>query len=180
MRLVLLVRDPRAVMQSRKNHSWCYTPDCYDVKNVCDDMVSDFEEAIVLIKEFPETFRCVFSFRSNCLKKHKVSRVVRYEDLSNLPYNVTQELLDFYGLSFGKEVREFLDTHTKENSGTVHSTYRDSKTAPFHWIKELSYADIESIQKKCEKAMELWGYRKVDNSNDLQNNFYPLLKFSGL
>ena len=93
---------------------------------------------------------------------------------------MTEELLDFYGLSFDTEVKDFLDTHTKEDFGTEYSTYRDSKTAPFNWIKELSFEDVEIIQRNCEKAMQVWGYRKVESLNDLQNNFYPLLKLSGL
>ena len=110
----------------------------------------------------------------------EVSRVVRYEGLSLLPYNMTQELFDFYGLSFGKEVREFLDKHTKEDSGSDSSTFRDSKLTPFRWIKELSFKDIAKIQKSCEKAMKVWGYKIIENSSELLSNFNPLLNFPKL
>ena len=93
---------------------------------------------------------------------------------------MTQELFEFYGLSFGKEVRDFLDTHTKGESGTWKSTYRDSKSTPFHWIKELPFKDIKNIQKSCEKAMEVWGYKKVENSSELMSNFNFLLPFPGV
>ena len=92
---------------------------------------------------------------------------------------MTQDLLKFYGLTLGEEVREFLDTHTKVESGNWRSTFRDSKLTPFHWIKDLSFEDVENIQKSCGKAMELWGYKKIDNSSNL-SNFNPLLPFPGV
>ena len=110
----------------------------------------------------------------------EVSRVVRYEDLSLSPYNMTQELFDFYGLSFGKEVREFLDKHTKEDSGLDSSTFRDSKLTPFRWIKNVSFEDVQVIQKICEKAMKVWGYKIIENSSELLSNFNPLLNFPEL
>lgn len=55
---------------------------------------------------------------------------------------MSQELLQFYGLPFDPLVEEFLDTHTKVNIGGVSSTFRDSKSAPFHWIQDLTQADV--------------------------------------
>ena len=89
---------------------------------------------------------------------------------------MTEELLDFYGLSYGEEVRHFLDTHTRNDSGTESSTYRDSKKTPFNWIKKLSYENVENIQKSCKTAMELWGYKKMYSSSDL-NSFNPISIF---
>lgn len=51
-------------------------------------------------------------------------RAVRYEDLSLNPYDVTQEILQFYGLAFDDKVAEFLDSHTKLDIGGVSSTFR--------------------------------------------------------
>lgn len=71
-----------------------------------------------------------------------VFRTLRYEDLSLDPYDMAQELLQFYGLPFDLMVEEFLDTHTKVNIGGVSSTYRDSKSAPFHWKQDLKAEDV--------------------------------------
>ena len=68
--------------------------------------------------------------------------VVRYEDLSLNPYKMTKEILQFYGLPYHPEVKMFLDTHTKQDVGGVSSTYRDSKSAPFHWTKDLTYDEV--------------------------------------
>lgn len=61
IRLVLLIRDPRGILQSRKHREWCPTkPDCSDPALVCADMVSDFSAAVRLIKKYPRTFRYAF------------------------------------------------------------------------------------------------------------------------
>lgn len=60
IRLVLLVRDPRGILQSRKHREWCPTnPDCSDPALVCADMVSDFSTAVQLIEKYPHTFRYI-------------------------------------------------------------------------------------------------------------------------
>lgn len=100
---------------------------------------------------------------------------MRYEDLSLSPFDGTQEILQFYGLSFDERVSEFLDTHTKANVGGVSSTFRDSKSAPFHWTKELPYLEVKYIQDSCKEAMRVWGYKHANNESELKNNFNPLL-----
>lgn len=74
-------------------------------------------------------------------------RTLRYEDLSLNPYDVTQDILQFYGLPFDPAVEEFLDTHTKENKGGVSSTYRDSRSAPFHWKQDLKAEEVSAAKK---------------------------------
>lgn len=58
VRLVLLIRDPRGILQSRKHREWCPAkPDCSDPALVCADMVSDFNAAVELSKKYPRSFR---------------------------------------------------------------------------------------------------------------------------
>lgn len=58
VRLVLLIRDPRGILQSRKHREWCPAkPDCSDPALVCADMVSDFSAAVKLSKKYPRSFR---------------------------------------------------------------------------------------------------------------------------
>ncbi|KAM7353376.1 carbohydrate sulfotransferase 4 [Cochliomyia hominivorax] len=157
--IILLVRDPRGTMQSRRHRTWCGgNPDCEDPQLLCEDLIADYKTAEVLLKKYPTRFR-----------------TLRYEDLSLDPYDMAQEILQFYGLPFDPLVEEFLDTHTKVNIGGVSSTYRDSKSAPFHWKQDLKPEDIKYIQQHCTKAMELWGYRKIDNFTDYARNFDPII-----
>lgn len=104
-------------------------------------------------------------------------RVVRYEDYSVEPYSYTERLFKFYGLYFHENVQHFLDTHTKTDIGGLSSTFRNSKTAPFHWRSELDFVEVEEIQQECRVAMDLWGYVDALNSTH-QKYFNPVTDYS--
>lgn len=162
VRIVLLIRDPRGTMQSRKHRDWCPgNADCDQAHLVCKDMVSDYYAAEILSKKYPQDFKAV-----------------RYEDLSLDPFKMTEEILNFYGLPLDPMVEEFLDTHTRNDIGGVSSTFRDSKSAPFHWMRDLTYEEIDNIQSSCTKAMELWRYKKMEDQQSYEDKlFNPLLSF---
>ncbi|XP_047103034.1 carbohydrate sulfotransferase 5-like isoform X2 [Schistocerca piceifrons] len=157
VRVLLLVRDPRGTLQSRKHRSWCPgSPDCSEPRILCSDLVADYESAKEFAVKYPNHFR-----------------VVRYEDLSVTPYRSVKELFQFFGLDFHPNVQKFLDTHTKVDVGGVSSTYRNSKSAPFHWRQDLSFLEVRAIQRHCKQAMDSWGYVEAFNSTH-QREFNPL------
>lgn len=100
--------------------------------------------------------------------------VVRYEDfVENLEISPKQ-LFEFLNLPFEKETQEFLDKHTKHKGNTEHeeySTFRNSSEIPLHWLKELSYQEIDEIQKVCTQAMQLYGYELVENEEQMVGEF---------
>ncbi|KAF7994922.1 hypothetical protein HCN44_004394 [Aphidius gifuensis] len=160
VRMVLLVRDPRGLLQSRKHRDWCpKSPDCSEPARVCADLVSDYEAAVNYKKKYPNNFM-----------------VVRYEDFSLDPYTNTENLYKFYGLDLHKKVKYFLDTHTSRDFGGVSSTFRNSKTAPFHWRNDLAFEEVEEIQSVCSNAMRLWGYQLALNHTH-QKEFHPLMDY---
>jgi len=151
VKVLLLVRDPRGTIQSRKHRDWCPgNPDCEDPAKLCGDLVSDYHSAKRLIKQFPDRYS-----------------VARYEDFSMDPYNNSVSLFKFFGYTMHTRVKEFLDTHTKVNKGGVSSTFRDSKTAPFKWRERLTKEEVFTIQESCKEAMDLWGYRLLGEEDDL-------------
>lgn len=108
--------------------------------------------------------------------------MVRYEELSVSPFNITQDVFQFYGLSFDKHVKDYLYTHTDVNQTKSQqeinirtNRVRNSKSTPFHWIKELHFDEVEKIQENCKEAMRVWGYKMVHDINELQHNFSPVL-----
>lgn len=157
LRVLLLVRDPRGILQSRKHRVWCPgNPDCTEPSRLCADMVSDYSAAIKFSKKYKGRFK-----------------VMRYEDISLDPYQSVNELFSFFGLDMHPRVIDFLDTHTKVNIGGVSSTYRDSKSAPFHWRNDLSFEEVDQIQASCKSALKLWGYRPAVNES-YQRTFIPI------
>lgn len=58
VQVLLLVRDPRGTLQSRKHRSWCPgKPDCDRPEALCTDLVNDYRAAQVLTKRFPTRVR---------------------------------------------------------------------------------------------------------------------------
>lgn len=148
-------------MQSRKHREWCPSePDCFDPAKLCSDMVLDYKAAVKFSKLYPKNFQ-----------------VVRYEDLSLEPYDFVQSLFEFFGLDFHYNVKEFLDTHTKTDIGGLSSTFRNSKTAPFHWRQDLDYEEVNKIQESCKFALRIWGYNLALNSTH-QKSFDPVAAFA--
>jgi hypothetical protein len=52
-KILLLIRDPRGIINARKKLDWCTekSPDCSDPKKICADMVQDFIEARNLVRK---------------------------------------------------------------------------------------------------------------------------------
>lgn len=161
VRIVFLVRDPRAMMSSRKQCSWCSgNPDCEHTATVCGDLVFDYYTAKKFQTKYPHRFK-----------------VVRYEELSLQPFKLTEEILKFYGLPFDQMVVKYLESHTKQNIGNIYSTFRDSSSTPFRWMYNLTYKEIDEIQSNCSNAMELWGYKKMEEEDvNCVEEFNPLLE----
>nr|XP_023019603.1 uncharacterized protein LOC111508365 [Leptinotarsa decemlineata] len=101
---------------------------------------------------------------------------LRYEDLSLNPEEIVEDLFDFLGLYFHRDVKRFIDSHTRINVGGVSSTFRDSKNAPFHWRMDLNYTEVQYIEENCDEAMKLWGYVRSKNASSMRE-FNPLTDY---
>jgi len=157
VQLLLLVRDPRGTLQSRKHRDWCpNNPDCEDPAKLCQDLKDDYQAFIKLRKKYPGRYE-----------------VFRYEDFSMDPVNNTATIFKFFGFHVHPKVTEFLDSHTKLTKGGVSSTFRDSKTAPFKWREKLTLSEVLNIQSKCSEAMKIWGYKEVYSESELRT-FQPV------
>lgn len=104
-------------------------------------------------------------------------RAIRYEDFSLDPYKGVEELFSFFNLHIHPNVMEFLDSHTKLNVGGVSSTFRNSKSAPFHWRADLNFSEVQYIEEQCQSAMKYWGYVRAKNETHLRE-FNPLTDYS--
>lgn len=90
LKMIYLVRDPRATMNSRNILKWCMdSKDCRDPQLLCEDLASNFFSAIDLLQRYPDRFK-----------------VVRYEDLAMNVDQVTKGVLEFTGLPFGKKIED--------------------------------------------------------------------------
>lgn len=151
VKLVWLVRDPRAVMSSRASSvTWCDTLACKDPGYLCSDLLLDYRTYRLLQEERPDQVL-----------------LVRYEDLARDPYGKSREVLEFAGLTFHKRVREYLDDHLTSDEDEPWSTRHDPKTRVGRWMKLMKFDDVVKTQYHCKAIMKNLGYRLFASPSDM-------------
>lgn len=156
-RIILLVRDPRAVMQSRDNKKWCRRePDCYDPARLCQFMMDDYNAYRELVKAYPGRVT-----------------VLRMEDLALDTFGETAKLLDFLRAPFTEKTHDFLQANTISSTDSNVNQLRDS---PFAWLQStrMTWEKLEGIQRECLNVTTAWGYRVATNESLVDPQFIPL------
>lgn len=159
VKVILLMRDPRGLMQSRRHRRFCeLSSDCWEPSLVCADMVSDYIAARNIMQRYPDRLL-----------------VIRFEDLALKPDITSQQILDFMKVDGRKAFDEFLSSHTNMEVAGVHSTFKVTRNIPFKWKYTLDYHYVEDLQIACKEAMSLWGYKMAYNETQMMSNeFNPV------
>lgn len=173
-KLLLIVRDPRGSMSSRKNVHWC-RGDCHSIQILCESLINDWQAALEFNTKYPGRVG-----------------VVRYEELVANPILATESLLTWAGLGFTTSSRAWLDDHSskgdamitkcEEGSCSQHmSTYRKDPNATAHaWRKNTDWEIVSSVQSTCEKGMKLWGYLPLDQGDVTSRTTKDILQLNSI
>ncbi|XP_076363639.1 carbohydrate sulfotransferase 4-like [Tachypleus tridentatus] len=166
LKIINLVRDPRAIISSRNKRRWCITDACRNPVFLCEAMRKDIEVGETLKRLYPQQF---FHFR--------------FEDLSLWPYETTKKLFNFLQLPSHPRIDFFLRkrlntflTHTfYDHDGKLQSpsTHKKPVKAIFRWVDELPLEEILTIQRVCGDVLQKLGYKLV-NSTEQMYSFYPI------
>ncbi|KAH9371381.1 hypothetical protein HPB48_023043 [Haemaphysalis longicornis] len=147
VRVVHLVRDPRAIYASRRGLRWCTkNKDCNSPQALCAQLRND-------VDAFEELARWVGPNRSHQL---------RFEDLTANVVNETMLLYSKLGLEYGPSVYEYLKIHTKARPKDLkndHSTIRNTQLVAHTWKRKLAMKTILSIQRTCNHTLVRLGYK---------------------
>ena len=164
LKVVLLVRDPRGVYNSRQSVPWCRSPQCTEPFLGCTDLLADLAAAEELGTRHPGSVA-----------------VLRYEDLARGGEVVARRLLDFLALPWRREVGRFLETHTvsepprmvRSRGGKLvarrdnYSTRRNSLAAAVAWRGQLSWERVGEVQQGCGQVMARLGYRRLGTEEQM-------------
>ncbi|XP_037529574.1 carbohydrate sulfotransferase 6-like [Rhipicephalus sanguineus] len=144
LRVVHLVRDPRAIWLSRQRRKWC-RPRCASATMLCNDMKHDLDIFENISRGFPG--RAI---------------QVRLEDLALNTLNVTSEMYNALGLPLTTSVRQFIDSHTHETNVKVqrdaYATSRNSKDVVNAWKRQIRPEDALHINTACAHVIKRLGY----------------------
>lgn len=148
-KVIYLARDPRGIMASRTNLTWCnQDPHCNQVSNLCRDLDDDTEKMQQLSHRWPQRFH-----------------LLRFEDLSLNVEKETEKLFKFLEMSVSLTVKVFLNTHTLGGLKTAvkdvsnpFSTSRLSSSVANKWRSTLSQSQISAINSKCSTVLSRLNY----------------------
>ncbi|XP_074523914.1 carbohydrate sulfotransferase 6-like [Halichoeres trimaculatus] len=169
LRIIHLVRDPRAVFQSRENAGGLLMGDDYIVlgqkrtpadelpyrvmQEICRSHVRIIERAIMMPPHFLEG-------------RYKL---VRYEDVARNPLEEIVSLFQFVGLRMTPDLENWINYMTQgENAkrGGFGVSSRNATDIAQAWRSTLPHDKVKRVQEVCREAMSLLGYRTVNSEEE--------------
>ncbi|XP_078356060.1 carbohydrate sulfotransferase 5-like [Oculina patagonica] len=148
-KIVHLVRDPRAVVNSlksvgffkrskdpRRDLSWF-------VKKICHQMEFDVKAGVLIRTLLPDGYR-----------------LIRFEDIARDPLSAASELFKFTGIEMFDTVMKWLNHTTRSVNGhkSAYSTSRDTKQVVSSWRTKMSSATVQIVENYCGRVMRQLDY----------------------
>ncbi|XP_029440324.1 carbohydrate sulfotransferase 6-like [Rhinatrema bivittatum] len=169
LKIIHLVRDPRAILSSRQYFLELETDDAIIsrgqsssinatsvIQEICKGQVRIYRTAT----QNPPTF----------LKDRY--RMVRFEDFVKDPLANIKSLYEYVGLTMSSKLETWVYNITHgtipENKTFMHFT-GDSKKIAQNWRGRLSFQKVKEVQKLCRQEMHMFGYQPVSSAEELRN-----------
>ncbi|XP_069983407.1 carbohydrate sulfotransferase 1-like [Penaeus vannamei] len=156
--ILYLVRDPRAVLSSRKRVGWCQSPTCKDPNVTCSLLAGDLAEVPVLQKEFPDRFK-----------------FLHYDEICQDMTSSLTDIMAFLGLPVQQKQTELLQA--EKTSQDKYSVYKNSLLQAQLWRSRTSYREIvEPVQRSCRASLEKLGLRTFPTEGEFLDLSVPALE----
>ncbi|KFV75885.1 Carbohydrate sulfotransferase 4, partial [Dryobates pubescens] len=178
LKIIHLVRDPRAVFRSRENARADLAHDSNIVAGIggAKGEKGLYNAMEVICKSQVEIYKtgrqAIYSF----LKDRYL--LVRYEDIVRDPLARAAQMYRFAELHFTPKLQKWLHniTHGKgQGTQTFQTGSRDALGVSQAWRKTLPFEKIEKVQNMCKDAMDLLGYRLLQSEEEQKNMSLDLL-----
>ncbi|KAM4834003.1 carbohydrate sulfotransferase 4 isoform 1-T3 [Thomomys bottae] len=173
LRLVHLVRDPRAVFRSRERTAAQLSIDSRIVLGPPGQQLPEEEQpyrAMQAICRGQEEILHAAQALPEPLRRRYL--LVRYEDVARAPEALASRLYEFAGLRFLPHLRTWVHNITRGQGTGQHAFQthaRDALNVSQAWRWALPYEKVSRLQEVCGDAMDLLGYRKVGSQQEQAN-----------
>ncbi|XP_043193072.1 carbohydrate sulfotransferase 3-like [Amphibalanus amphitrite] len=177
--LVLLVRDPRAVVHSRRHSAWCRRK-CGSVPLLCQWMSESLRGAAQLERQLPgrvvttryEDLTLDVSGGArrlfNSLQIPLTTRTVQFlMEHTGQPQQVAAELLGTQPRHL--PLQAISQSRLQKERRNQYSTFRNSSAAAQDWRRTMAYQRVTAVQTECTEALRLIGYRVFSSQSELRN-----------
>lgn len=171
LRIIHLVRDPRAVMRSREESAASFVKDNAIVLEQRNIPAADVQYHVM-----QEICRSHVRINERAILKPPPFlkgryKMVRYEDVVRNPLESINDMFEFVDLKMTNDLQNWIYrvTHGK-GTGTrkeaFEITSRNANDVSQAWRSTLPYGKVKRIQEMCKGAMSLLGYRTVDSEKE--------------
>lgn len=171
LRIIHLVRDPRAVVRSREQSAKAFM---YDDAIVLEQR--SVPAAEVQYKVIQEICRSHVRINERAIQKPPPFlkgryKLVRYEDVARNPLVEINSIYEFVGLKMTTQLEEWIYkvTHGKGKGSKKEAfeiTSRNAADVSQAWRSTLPHNKVKRIQEVCKGAMSLLGYRTVNSEKE--------------
>ncbi|PKU35301.1 carbohydrate sulfotransferase 4 [Limosa lapponica baueri] len=176
LKIIHLVRDPRAVFRSRENTvaELKYDTDIV-VRSQKMRKIEPYNTMQVVCQSNVEMYKAGRQDVPSFLKDRYL--MVRYEDIVRDPLTKTAEMYRFAELNFTPELQKWVHniTHGKGQGAQFVIGSRDALRVSQAWRKTLPFQKIEKVQNVCKDAMNLLGYRLLQSEEEQKDMSLDLL-----
>nr|XP_033799134.1 carbohydrate sulfotransferase 5-like [Geotrypetes seraphini] len=171
LKILHLVRDPRAVVKSREQAVKALARDNGIVLNTNGTRVDDSKYEVIreICRSHVQIFETATQKSSSFLKDRYM--MVRYEDLAREPLAEISEMYNFASLTLTSKLERWMYniTHGLEPGKREQAfkiTSRDAINVSQAWRNNLSFQKIRKIQEVCKGAMKMLGYRLIETEKE--------------
>ncbi|KAI4900925.1 hypothetical protein NFI96_001829, partial [Prochilodus magdalenae] len=170
MRFIQLVRDPRAVLESRmvtfpfKYKHWKW-------QDIRGEIAEDDIEAIKLKKHCDDIHMSAELGLKQAAWMQGRYMLVRYEDIAVFPMEKAAELYQFSGIPFTSQAKDWIQRNTQgsSNGSGLYSTNKNSTQQMERWRVNMPFKLAQLVQKMCGPALTLFGYKLAESKEMLQD-----------
>ncbi|XP_051884469.1 carbohydrate sulfotransferase 6 [Pristis pectinata] len=170
LKIIHLVRDPRAVLKSREKSLYALVRDNGIVLGTEGKQLekekaeaSNYEVMKEICKSHILIHELANEEAPNLLKQRYM--MVRYEDVVRDPLKEISAMYKFAGLNLTPKLESWVYniTHGEGTGSAFKITSRNARSISEAWRTEMPYEKISKIQKICGKAMDMLGYEQVQS-----------------
>ncbi|XP_068105418.1 carbohydrate sulfotransferase 4-like [Hyperolius riggenbachi] len=167
LRIVHLVRDPRAVASSRKYFSLSIEDRIVlqnnNEKSKNDKVMSKICRSQVAINKFAKTAKHFM---------HGRYMLLRHEDLALHPVKNLKEIYEFANLRMLEDMESWIYnvTHKEVLTKRGFMTFsKNSSSVVQKWRWKMDFKKVKGVEQVCKEAMDLFGYLPVNSELDMKN-----------